>query len=581
MRFTLKKILLMGLTFQAISFLYATGDYGPNNPPVSQKAFLRDPDLWDRMYGTAADDDAPKAPRVQKKSRKKPRASSSDSDGDAAPLALKRFNALTPFESAVEDRFASKFTTEIKRTIAKYIPQVVRIDVKTADHGHLGTGWVFNAEMGIIATNHHVATDEFCHYKVIMRNGTIYRGKDVELIGITPAATFGDYAFLRVRKLAGKFPQMPFNFDSQEKHDPVAFMGNSHGDFSIEEGNVNGLFEYGISKTFHSFGVQMLSRGGASGSPTFNRNGEINGILFGGGDIHTLICPIVHLTNAFNQIMAVPGKFSPVSIRSIGAPLDVENLSNISVYHDIDEELLLRYIPDDQMDEKKLIQFTRAFKGTTGDRIAPLDVLLRLEDQLIGADSMKMHALLEGKENVKLEVLRRGEHLNLTVFPRQITQKFKRIIKTDEESFVEVTDTDFEATAPVGSVVFSGEEGMAAFFLDDESDFETYISHIGKSPVFTFEEVALALDDHYNKKERDHLIVTARSLTHPEANVSEIDLSGMGRRDLIVELFDETTRHWKKEALKDYAARIRSSLVSAAGVAAAGGAGAGSGPSVP
>lgn len=470
---------------------------------------------------------------------------------------LGRGSADAEFASSDSSSVGSELeglNTPLKRSIAKYIPQVFKIEF-AGEHGeHMGTGFMFNAAEGIIATNHHVVTSNMGRFKVILENDDEYSGKDIEIMGTSPSQQLGDFAFLRINKLKGKFEQMPFSEDHHvKKRGAVAFMGNSLGSFSIEDGIINGRYSYDMGAQIHAIQVHLHSKGGASGSPTFDSNAKINGILFAGDDEHTLILPIWFVQKAYAQMMCGEGIHST----SLGTTFTPESIFELEKFYDTPRGLLIPYLPtEDAESEKSLLVVDSNYKGTEGEALKAGDVILNINGVAVGCDSIRLTELLESRALSEVKVLRLGDEVTLNVKPKITTQTFMKRIVLQHGAICSVGSAlHMDSGFPLETAVY-----MSAHSDVDEEDGSSVaglVGAIGKIPTPTFNDFVRALHHVFVLGEKHHLLFRIDTYNPADPHsVMKVDLSLLEGTELYVEQFDLTLHRWKKIALTAYVASI-------------------------
>lgn len=118
------------------------------------------------------------------------------------------------------------------------------------------------------------------------------------------------------------------------KHDHLGFVGNFYGSLAVETGQVNEIYSYwNTDETMGSmsFSVNLKARGGASGSPVFDVNGIVVGILFAGDDVHNMIYPMPMVMNFYEQLK----RGERLSVTTLGSPLVPEKIQDLARYHQI------------------------------------------------------------------------------------------------------------------------------------------------------------------------------------------------------------------------------------------------------
>ncbi|MDP3371995.1 MAG: trypsin-like peptidase domain-containing protein [Candidatus Paracaedibacteraceae bacterium] len=454
----------------------------------------------------------------------------------------------------------SQFESAIKRKIEGYIPQVFKVICDNKNGGHTGTAFMFNAERGILATNHHVMNPDYGLYTIEDEHGNKFRKKQVKLVGLSPSTQYGDFGFIQVEELAGKFQQIPMvNEHRINMHDPVAFMGNSYGEFSVEEGNINGHYDFCMIKLIESFQVQLMSRGGASGSPTFNKNGELIGILYAGDDIHSVVHPIWFLQRAYNIMIQEPFP-RPVSFKSFHCIYDTINADDICNYYGVTRTEIDPYLIDHAKTRQSLLCLMGNYKAKDSDAIHDGDVLLTVSGQKIGCNTIKITELLDAaKGAVEIEVLRVGKIIKLSVVPEIAVQSYsKRMILDDITIYSNSASFYLKKYKKDAPILVSDENGVMGtkkhnvFELETEDHFNGVISKIGDQEVHTFDEFLCVFYKTYIQDGNEYLIFTTENEHGEMFETHHIDLTTLANLEPEITFFNNEERCWNKLHLSNY-----------------------------
>ena len=450
---------------------------------------------------------------------------------------------------------ASQFESKLKQKISKNIPQIFKVRCDGDGTGHTGTAFMFNAELGILATNHHVAPPDFGLYKIEDQEGHKYSKEEVKVLGVSPSSQYGDFAFFQVEKLARKFTQMPMVSEhTVAMHDIVAFMGNSEGEFSVEIGNVNTLYEFSMSKLIESFPFQIYCRGGASGSATYNRDGEINGILYGGSETIAIAHPIWFVQRAFSIMMSGPVP-QPISLKSFHCTFETMNAKDICDYHHIERHVIEPYLVDAAKTKQSLLYFIGNYRASKdAPQIQDGDVLLTINGHKIGCDTIKVTQILDANAgNVTIEVLRVGEIISLSILPHNAVQQYAKRFILDDVTVYSHTPSffneDYKENAPV-----LVDSGQTIYDLEKEGDdgFHGAVKKINQTAVATFEDFLKAFHQKYVVAGYEHLTLTIHNEKDDFSITDQVDLTTLSTVAPRVTYFDYAVRSWKKLELERY-----------------------------
>jgi S1-C subfamily serine protease len=444
-------------------------------------------------------------------------------------------------------------------TLVKYIPQVVEIHFNMVVFdfdsnelsGHMGTGFIFDAAEGVILTNRHVVPNNSrAKVSVKMEDGEEF-SSEVEILGTSPGQQFGDYAFIRVKDLAGRFAQMHINADAIiHKQDPVAFMGNSSGHFSIESGFVNDPYSYKthISHTgFQSFRVQLNHRGGASGSPVFNNKGDIIGILYAGDDSHAQIMNIWYAKHAYEQLK----KTGAVITYTLEHALRPQSLRDLCDYRRATREQLEPLLTSHKGQMKRFLTVYPADKKSGGskDELHYGDIIVRVNGEVIGLNSIRLGEMLSLNENVQLDVIRWGQWETFLQRRMVVKSLFMDHVKIFKHDFFSADSSyalksNIKPKAPL-FVQYKDQEGglkKRVVFM---------ITKVGFQPVHSFSEFISSICDDLYHRNRTSFLMETSSVDSKQLGTLFIDSPVWGT-DIFVDHFDHKSHRWANIPIKQY-----------------------------
>lgn len=445
-------------------------------------------------------------------------------------------------------------------TIKPYIPLVYRINfhspMTNEGGGHMGTGFLLDAKEGIIATNYHVVPGNLPgQITVVTDEGEEYTSPEVEILSPSVGYQFGDFSLLRVKKLATDKPeaQMPIStvFDA-EKHDLLGFMGNSYGSFTVEVGGLNDRYHYWDTvetRGSMSVSVNLNARGGASGSPVFNQNGEVVGILFAGDEVHNMILPIRYVMDAYEQVKMG----ERVTAVSLGSPLVSEKIHRLSLFHRIPVDTLREYVASKDQELKLMVAKPITVNLQKGDTLQPNDILLTVDEELVGTDQLRMNELLRYAPTHKVRVYRNGELKDLTIQTQTYTQSFVRSIDIDDMTVISADSTLLDRYGLTPDTPLIKTPGLE--ILGISADF-SIISQVHKTKVSTFNEFIHALIDTFDTQKLETFFIFTKGVTADTPDTVEVDLRGAHGKSLYVTLMDETTHQWKNVDYKEYGIQV-------------------------
>ncbi|AXI24307.1 Heat shock protease [Cardinium endosymbiont of Sogatella furcifera] len=163
---------------------------------------------------------------------------------------------------------------------------VVTIDVNAAFAAYgegskwSGTGCVVDKQHGYILTNQHVIGDAVVgSYKATFFNGI---QQEAHLIYYDP---WLDYGFVKVSPtvIPKEVTETTFSSHNPVIDQPIFIVGNNEGySFSLHTGVVADLYGVTGAMPQQSIKLSLNTKGGSSGSPIFNKNGQAVGLNYAG-----------------------------------------------------------------------------------------------------------------------------------------------------------------------------------------------------------------------------------------------------------------------------------------------------------
>ncbi|AIK95522.1 S1C family serine protease [Candidatus Odyssella acanthamoebae] len=351
-----------------------------------------------------------------------------------APLSQTPDMGMVPVEDSNLDQGKGK-----KKILDLVRKGVVIIDVKTYANveanervSWAGSGFIVDKEKGIIATNKHVAGDmTVSTYTVKFADGTSVEAHHL------PMATLGDYAFLKVdpAQLPKTAIALEFAKDPIMVNQTIYSMGNSARDeFSTFKGTVYSIYENLGPYGEQSFSFSGLTVGGASGSPIFDDNGKVVGIVYGGKFTSGSGLPASYLIDALQAIKEdkKPQIWSTGVIPGYGIISDYEKAGILP------KEATDKYKEKFPESHNKVAIIQGTVKGSAASNMLEAgDLIWSLNGELVGPNLYQFEKNINdanGKE-VKVEVYRNGKLMEAKLTPYALSSSpYERFI-----SFSDVT----------------------------------------------------------------------------------------------------------------------------------------------
>lgn len=296
-------------------------------------------------------------------------------------------------------------------TIERLKPTVVNLEVTTLvnlgfDEAGTrdGTGFIIDAERGIIATNRHLASTSPAHVKITFIDGSSVEGKvlyydyyhDFAFVQFDVSAVTAD---LQEARLGSSFALRP--------QQTVLLIGNNEKEeYSVKIGMVVNLNTEKGNRHSAAIHTSFDRTGGASGSPVFNQHGQVVGIHFAGTDTSSFELPVEYLTDALEAIRN--GEVPPRG--DIGVELGYVNLDDAIRHADMPDayrDIYKREFPA----STKVVQIQRIIPASPAeDLLKPGDIIWSANNHLIGDNLYLFDKLVDqhAHGNIPITVLRRN-----------------------------------------------------------------------------------------------------------------------------------------------------------------------------
>jgi S1-C subfamily serine protease len=297
------------------------------------------------------------------------------------------------------------------KLVNKLKPAIVNLEI-SVQHGinsespgrRRGTGFIVDAERGIIATNRHIAGTSASRIKVVFEDGASAEAKPWHY------DAWHDFAFLKINK-----EEKPANLQAVKlgdswqlkEQDDVLLIGNNDAqEYSVKFGKTANL--YLVRGMRHSATLQTTfdRAGGSSGSPVFNRKGEVIGIHFAGSASTSFEMRVEYLKDALKQLLETGN----VRRGDAGIELDVMLISDAEKHF---------HLPSDMGDsvralrkDIKRVAFIQHTVPTTkaAELLQAGDIVLQVAGQPIGDNIYLFDRLVDERVggNIDLTIVRNG-----------------------------------------------------------------------------------------------------------------------------------------------------------------------------
>jgi S1-C subfamily serine protease len=454
----------------------------------------------------------------------------------------------------------------LHKKMESYFPYVYKIGFGSSltgeSGGHTGTGFLLDAAEGIILTNYHVVPgNDFGIITLTDDDGNEYTEDDVEILSTSIGEQFGDFTFLRVKKLATDNPQaqMPLaRVYDIKKHDHLGFVGNSYGNLAVETGQVSDRYSYWDRPEVigsMSFSVNLKARGGASGSPVFDVNGTVVGILFAGDEVHNMIFPMPMVLNFYEQLK----RGEKLSVRTLGAPLTSETIQDLARYHQIPLDDLKSYLTDgdEEQENKLMVAQPHTLPKDKESSLLSGDIVLEINGENVSPNQIRTNDLINQSEEAVVTVYRLGELKTLKIKPTVYTQEFAKSIDVDGTTIVSADSSLLDRYG-----VKSGTP-LLKIPVPKKSEILYYykiVSRVHRTEVTTFNDFVKAVHDTYVTAGLSTFMLWIKDSMSGSEESFNMDLRGAMGKSFFVTQMNEKTHRWENLSYEAYIKRAFPSI---------------------
>jgi len=329
--------------------------------------------------------------------------------------------------------------------IARFKPSVVNIErsseivFESERQGtSYATGFIVDAERGIIATNRHVTGISPSSVKVNFYDGSFTEAK---LLYYDPVQDFG---FYKIDPKEVAFPLQAVEFDSWRNltlgQELLLIGNNEKEEYSIKMGTVTNL-NVNKGDRYGSYIHTTFDRtGGSSGSPVWNADGKVVAFHSRGTDTSSFELPIDYLLEALRRIQ----EGTPIVRGDIGLDLTLIPIGEAVRHYHLPEACIQEIGPSKTGGTPHVIQVEGVIpKSPAVGLFSPGDIVYRLNGELLRDDLFRYDRILDAHvgKTVSVTLYRNGTPLEVEapVFDME-THKIRRFARFAGGIFHDVTD---------------------------------------------------------------------------------------------------------------------------------------------
>jgi S1-C subfamily serine protease len=273
-----------------------------------------------------------------------------------------------------------------------------------------GTGFVANKEKGIIITNRHIASvNTPSTYEATFYDGST---ADLQLIWNDPTH---DFAFLKINpeKIPPDVPQIKFSKTAKTGQDVFMIGNNQCLGHSVQQGTLNDLFSFILTDGKNQvLSISLNSRGGSSGSPVFNDDGQVVGLNFAANETTAFSVPVAYIQDALQNVLE---KKTPARYAT-DAAFDTINLDHAQDYYQYKNSKMKQDLLNIPGSRNRLLQVSSLVSLPT-QALEVGDIIEKVNETEIGPNQYLVEKELNGSEGkpVKFTVFRNGKLITLDV----------------------------------------------------------------------------------------------------------------------------------------------------------------------
>ncbi len=299
---------------------------------------------------------------------------------------------------------------------AKHGVVTVVNNIRKAAYNHVydrsASGFLIDKQRGIFLTNAHVANNTLVNNITL----TTFNGRELSATFVY-SDPMQDFAFLRVdpKSIPQDLEELKLMDAELKTYQPVFLVGNNEGkSFSVQTGNVVSQYDSVGFFSGQVISISLNTRGGSSGSPVMDYQGNVVALNFAGTDTYASALKISYILEALPYIQK-----SQLPVRN--------TLGLIFAYQSLDKAIKYQNFPDDVSAEYMKNYPDASNKALTIDQVLgdsplvgilePGDIILQVNEKAIGPNLYQLDRLINSASKLDLVLYRNGKKIKVAVKP--------------------------------------------------------------------------------------------------------------------------------------------------------------------
>ena len=442
--------------------------------------------------------------------------------------------------------------------IAAFKPMVVNVETSSevvfeaeSKGTSFATGFIVDAERGIIATNRHVTGSSPSYVKINFYDGSF---TEAEILYYDPTHDFG---FYRINSEEVQFELEAVRTNSWRSlalGDELLLIGNNEKEeYSIKFGTVANLNVNKGDRHSSYIHTTFDRTGGASGSPVWNTNGEVIAIHARGTDTSSFELPIDYLTDALAKIQ----NQNPIQRGEIGVDLELISIGEAIKHFRLPESSRVEIGPS-ETGTPKVIQVESIIPRTTGEKyLRASDIVYRINGKLIRDELYTFDAILNESvgQNVMLDIYRNGEAMSVEMPVEDLElKKIRRFVRFAGSIFHDITPSlrrmlYFEADGVYLTHADAGSSFSRIGLRERNGNSKVVILEINGRPIRDLDEFVDACKE---ISDGQHTYVVVRDFNLFDSSPTPKSLTvNLKFGPLQVFLWNEQILDWEKAGIED------------------------------